>query len=102
MYNKEFFMENSSKTPERYIRIRNFCLATWQKQNPTFVSKTAIRMGLKDCGDVNAIGRVHEYLEKIGAINFGASVKTTPKKSKKKPKSKADNNISPKKETPDG
>lgn len=25
----------------------------------------------QDCGDVNAIGRVHEFLELYGTINFG-------------------------------
>ena len=30
-----------------------------------------IRSGLKKCGDVNIIGRIHAYLEQIGAINFG-------------------------------
>ena len=35
----------------------------------------------QDCGDVNAIGRVHLYLESIGAINFGKD----PVKKEKRP-----------------
>jgi len=27
-----------------------------------------VRIGLKDCGDVNAIGRVHQFLEMIGDL----------------------------------
>lgn len=30
-----------------------------------------MRPGLKNCGDVNCIGRIHAYLESVGAINFG-------------------------------
>ncbi|KAK8393247.1 hypothetical protein O3P69_013335 [Scylla paramamosain] len=37
---------------------------------PKYVRKTAVRAGLKNCGDVNSISKVHEYLEKIGVINF--------------------------------
>jgi len=36
-----------------------------------YVTKTSVRTGLKNCGDVNCIGRIHAYLEQIGAINFG-------------------------------
>ena len=71
--NREFFVGNSSKTPERYQKIRNFILNSWMKCRPRYLTKTSVRPGLKDCGDVNAIGRVHSYLERIGAINFGCS-----------------------------
>jgi hypothetical protein len=67
----EFFCGNSVKTPARYLRIRNFIIETWNKVRPKYLAKTAVRPGLRDCGDVNAIGRVHEFLERIGAINFG-------------------------------
>lgn len=43
----------------------------WQNSKPVYVSKTQVRAGLRNCGDVNAIGRIHAYLEQIGAINFG-------------------------------
>lgn len=42
------------------------------KIKPTYLNKTAARNGLKSGGDVNLIGLIHEYLESIGAINFGA------------------------------
>eukprot|EP00026_Physarum_polycephalum_P000623 Phypoly_transcript_00624.p1 GENE.Phypoly_transcript_00624~~Phypoly_transcript_00624.p1 ORF type:complete len:724 (+),score=178.63 Phypoly_transcript_00624:157-2328(+) len=70
--NREFFCGNSAKTPERYLKIRNTIVDQWLKHKPKYLSKTSVRTSLKDCGDVNAIGRVHEFLELTGAINFGA------------------------------
>ncbi|KAG0346943.1 hypothetical protein BG004_000471 [Podila humilis] len=67
----EFFSNKASKTPERYQRIRNTILQAWEKSPSTYLTKTSVRSGLKDCGDVNAIGRVHSWLETIGAINVG-------------------------------
>src|ERR1700709_2246394 len=67
--NREWFLGKSSKTPERYLKIRNTMLAAWRRCKPRYLTKTSARNGLKDCGDVNAIGRVHTYLENIGAIN---------------------------------
>ncbi|XP_058887467.1 histone H2A deubiquitinase MYSM1-like isoform X3 [Acipenser ruthenus] len=67
----EFFEGRSSKTPERYLKIRNYILDLWEKCKPKYLNKTSVRPGLKNCGDVNCIGRIHTYLELIGAINFG-------------------------------
>ncbi|KAF9383654.1 hypothetical protein CPC16_008827 [Podila verticillata] len=67
----EFFCNKASKTPERYQRIRNTILQAWERSPSTYLTKTSVRSGLKDCGDVNAIGRVHSWLESIGAINVG-------------------------------
>ncbi|XP_027207557.2 histone H2A deubiquitinase MYSM1 [Penaeus vannamei] len=67
----EYFDSRGVKTPERYLKIRNYLLGFWKQVRPKYVRKTAVRAGLKNCGDVNSIGKVHEYLEKIGAINFG-------------------------------
>lgn len=67
----EFFSGSSSKTSERYLRIRNSIVDAWESQKPRYLNKTQARQGLKNCGDVNCIGRIHEYLEQIGAINFG-------------------------------
>ncbi|RHZ86196.1 hypothetical protein Glove_53g26 [Diversispora epigaea] len=72
--NAEFFCGRGSKTPDRYMKIRNFILNAWIANQPKYLSKTSVRSGLKDCGDVNAIGRVHAYLESIGAINVGEGV----------------------------
>ncbi|KAF9972203.1 hypothetical protein BGZ73_004706 [Actinomortierella ambigua] len=71
LIHSEFFCNKASKTPERYQRIRNTILSTWERVRPHYVTKTSVRAGLKDCGDVNAIGRVHSWLESIGAINVG-------------------------------
>ena len=48
-----------------------------EKSKPSFVNKTSVRPGLKNCGDVNCIGRIHAYLEQKGAINFGCG-KSSP------------------------
>ncbi|TPX69272.1 hypothetical protein SpCBS45565_g02603 [Spizellomyces sp. 'palustris'] len=63
------------KTPERYRKIRNYILAAWDKCKPKYLTKTSVRPGLKGEGDVNAIGRIHEFLENIGAINVGCAEK---------------------------
>lgn len=67
--NPEWFKQKYSKTPDRYLKIRNHMLDCWHQCKPKYLTKTSARKGLKDCGDVNAIGRVHQYLESIGAIN---------------------------------
>jgi protein MYSM1 len=69
IHNPEWFKHKHSKTPDRYLKIRNHMLACWQHCKPKYLTKTSARKGLKDCGDVNAIGRVHGYLETVGAIN---------------------------------
>ncbi|XP_029001689.1 histone H2A deubiquitinase MYSM1 [Betta splendens] len=66
----EFFEGRPSKTPERYLKIRNYILDQWWRSRPKYLNKTSVRPGLKNCGDVNCIGRIHTYLELIGAINF--------------------------------
>ncbi|KAJ3126007.1 hypothetical protein HK098_007945 [Nowakowskiella sp. JEL0407] len=85
------------KSPERYLIIRNHIINLWEKLNPhahqnretyistyttdettpypdedlnIYLSKSAIRPGLKGMGDVNAISRVHSFLEDEGVINF--------------------------------
>lgn len=69
IHNPEWFKHKHSKTPDRYLKIRNHMLACWHHCKPKYLTKTSARKGLKDCGDVNAIGRVHAYLETVGAIN---------------------------------
>lgn len=69
--NYEFFDGRITKTPEQYFRIRNHILSMWNSTKPNYVSKTAVRSGLKHGGDVNSISRIHRLLEQIGAINFG-------------------------------
>jgi hypothetical protein len=69
-FHSEFFMQRPTKTPERYLKIRNHILDMWHNFRPNYLSKTAARNGLKKCGDVNCISRIHSMLEQIGAINF--------------------------------
>lgn len=70
----EFFMGRNTKTPERYMSIRNQIIDMWNECKPTYLSKTQVRTKMKDCGDVNAIGRIHNFLEKVGWINVGPVV----------------------------
>ena len=69
--NQEFFLGRNTKTPERYMSIRNQIIDMWNETKPNYLSKTQVRNKLKDCGDVNAIGRIHNFLEKAGWINCG-------------------------------
>lgn len=70
-FHSEFFEGRPTKTPERYMKIRDFILNVWAETKPGYVSKTMVRNGLKHCGDVNCISRIHCMLEQIGAINIG-------------------------------
>lgn len=72
----EFFKGRPTKTPSRYLKIRNSILDFWLENKPQYCTKTAVRRVLKNCGDVNCIGRIHQYLEQIGAINFGCEQTT--------------------------
>ena len=78
-HNMEFFMGRALKTPERYMKIRNYVLDMWERTKPSYLFKTAVRGGLRNCGDVNSIGRVHAFLEDIGAINEGCFDRPVPR-----------------------
>ncbi|KAJ2341127.1 hypothetical protein GGF43_006242, partial [Coemansia sp. RSA 2618] len=69
---REFFLGKANKTAERYMRIRNHMIAEWEATKPAYLTKIRARAGLKNCGDVNAIGRVHTFLEGARIINAGA------------------------------
>ncbi|GAA5796702.1 hypothetical protein HPULCUR_002077 [Helicostylum pulchrum] len=71
--NTEWFLGKPAKTPERYMRIRNHIISCWKKSSPYYLTKTAGRKNLADCGDVNAVGRIHAYLESIQVINLNCS-----------------------------
>ncbi|KAI8809533.1 hypothetical protein BJ742DRAFT_804168 [Cladochytrium replicatum] len=68
-------MGRKKKGPERYVLIRNHIIDQWRhvlRTNPhAYLAKTKARAGLKGVGDVNAIARVYEFLERVGAINNG-------------------------------
>ncbi|KAI9271326.1 hypothetical protein BY458DRAFT_176881 [Sporodiniella umbellata] len=85
MHNPEWFRQKYAKTPDRYLKIRNHILDCWYKCQPKYLTKTQGRKGLKDCGDVNAIGRVHSYLERVGAINTECE-RSPPKPPKRTPR----------------
>ncbi|KAJ2005602.1 hypothetical protein GGI04_002178 [Coemansia thaxteri] len=68
----EFFAGKANKTPERYMAIRNYMVQAWQSTQPQYLTKIRARAGLRNCGDVNAIGRVHTFLEGARVINVGA------------------------------
>lgn len=72
-FHPEFFVGRPTKTPERYLKIRDFIIHVWNDLKPAYVSKTTVRNGLKHCGDVNCISRIHCMLEQIGTINIGQS-----------------------------
>ncbi|KAG1533173.1 hypothetical protein G6F51_012750 [Rhizopus arrhizus] len=78
--NAEWFMGKAAKTPERYKRIRNHILKCWRETRPRYLTKTAGRKNLADCGDVNAVGRIHSYLESIQAINVDCITTPTVRK----------------------
>lgn len=62
------------------MKIRNYIIRLWNSDKERYVTKTSIRKGLADCGDVNAIGRIHQFLELIGAINFGLEAPSSCRK----------------------
>ncbi|KAJ2805267.1 hypothetical protein H4R20_002161 [Coemansia guatemalensis] len=70
---REFFLGKSNKTPERYMTIRNHMMELWQATRPQYLTKIKARADLKNCGDVNAIGRVHTFLENSHIINAGST-----------------------------
>lgn len=81
--NPEFFEERTTKTPERYMYIRNSIVDLWNRDRPKYVSKTMARQQIKDCGDVNCVGRIHSFLERMQWINsgkvIGKYIRTTPR-----------------------
>ncbi|KAJ1911065.1 hypothetical protein IWQ60_010321, partial [Tieghemiomyces parasiticus] len=68
----EFFRGKPSKTPARYLAIRNHILQAWYACQPQYLTKTRVRPALRGFGDVNVIGRIHAYLERRGDINQDA------------------------------
>ncbi|KAJ1908089.1 hypothetical protein LPJ81_000328 [Coemansia sp. IMI 209127] len=71
----EFFLGRANKTPERYMRIRNHMVQQWEAIRPQYLTKIGARAELRNCGDVNAIGRVHAFLEASNIINSGAVIR---------------------------
>lgn len=63
----EFFGEKPSKSPEVYIKIRNFIIKLYWKNPKNYLTASACRRCI--AGDVCAILRVHAFLEHWGLIN---------------------------------
>lgn len=59
---------SSSKTPQLYLKYRNYMVAAYRQQPSVFLTATACRRSL--AGDACAILRVHEFLTHWGIINF--------------------------------
>jgi hypothetical protein len=75
----EFFSERyPSKTPTVYKEYRNFMIALYRMNPTVYLSATTVRRHL--AGDVNAIIRVHAFLEKWGLINFQCHPRYKPQK----------------------
>lgn len=64
-----FQQKNKIKTPERYLGIRNYIIQQWHANKPNYLNKSEARRGLINGGDVNAIGRIHDYLTEARVIN---------------------------------
>ncbi|KAG5362959.1 SWI/SNF complex subunit SMARCC2 [Yarrowia sp. B02] len=73
----EFFNQrNNSKTPEVYKRYRAFMINTYRLHPTEYLTVTAVRRNL--LGDVCAIMRVHQFLEKWGLINYQVDIEARP------------------------
>lgn len=63
----EFFQDKPSKTPNIYLKIRNFMVVIYWKAPKVYLTATACRRHIN--GDVSSIMRVHAFLEHWGIIN---------------------------------
>lgn len=73
----EFFNNrNRSKTPDIYMRYRNFMVNTYRLNPAEYLTVTACRRNL--IGDVCTIMRVHNFLDKWGIINYQVDVEALP------------------------
>lgn len=59
---------SSSKTPQLYVKYRNYMVTAYRQQPSVYLTATACRRSL--AGDACAILRVHEFLTHWGIINF--------------------------------
>lgn len=74
----EFFTNRiASKTPQVYVKYRNFMVNTYRLNPNEYFSVTAARRNV--CGDAAAIFRVHKFLMKWGLINYQVDAKLLPK-----------------------
>ncbi|CAI4043491.1 hypothetical protein SKDZ_10G0420 [Saccharomyces kudriavzevii ZP591] len=75
----EFFTNRiPSKTPEVYMRYRNFMINSYRLNPNEYFSVTAARRNVS--GDAAALFRLHKFLTKWGLINYQVDSRLLPKK----------------------
>ncbi|KAG0653364.1 hypothetical protein C6P44_001966 [Monosporozyma unispora] len=67
----------ASKTPEIYVKYRNFMINSYRLNPNEYFSVTAARRNLT--GDAAALFRLHKFLMKWGLINYQVDSKLLPK-----------------------
>ncbi|KAF1324322.1 Swi/snf and rsc complexes subunit ssr2, partial [Globisporangium splendens] len=67
---------NASKTPQIYLKYRNFMINAYRQQPQVYLTATACRRNL--AGDACAILRVHEFLTHWGLINYSVPPHAMP------------------------
>lgn len=73
----EFFTgKNGGKTPQTYVKFRNFIVNTYRLEPTEYLTVTACRRNL--LGDSGTIMRVHNFLEKWGLINYQVDIEARP------------------------
>lgn len=74
----EFFTNYiPSKTPQVYVKYRNFMVNTYRLNPNEYFTVTSARRNI--CGDAAAIFRLHRFLMKWGLINYQINPKKIPK-----------------------
>lgn len=74
----EFFTNRiPSKTPQVYVKYRNFMINAYRLNPNEYFSVTTARRNV--CGDAAAIFRIHKFLMKWGLINYQVDAKILPK-----------------------
>ena len=74
----EFFQGiNKNKSPEIYMKYRNFMINSYRINPNSYLSFTAVRRNL--IGDAGALLRIHKFLNKWGLINYQVNPETKPK-----------------------
>lgn len=75
----EFFTNRiASKTPQVYLKYRNFIVNSYRLNPNEYFSVTSARRNMS--GDAATIFRVHKFLMKWGLINYQVDAKLLPKK----------------------
>lgn len=74
----EFFTNRiASKTPEVYVKYRNFMVNVYRLNPNEYFTVTAARRNIS--GDAAALFRIHKFLTKWGLINYQVDAKVLPK-----------------------